>query len=95
MVTQLSRCAVSWWYGMSMVTMSMVTVSMVTVSWWYGYYVNGYSTIQVFCVHGGIPMPDLMGPASMSAINDVPTILSDPLEQSPLAWDLLWNDPIR
>ena len=37
-----------------------------------------------------------MGTSSLiSSINDIPSILSDPMEQSPLAWDLLWNDPIR
>ncbi len=50
---------------------------------------------QVFCVHGGIPMPNLMGKSLISAINDVPSILSNPMEESPLAWDLMWNDPIR
>ena len=40
-------------------------------------------------------MPDLEGKGLISAINDIPTLLPDPLEQSPLAWEILWNDPIR
>jgi len=46
-------------------------------------------------VHGGIPLPTLEGKGMVSAINDIPSHLADPVEQSPLAWDMLWNDPIR
>ena len=49
---------------------------------------------QVFCVHGGIPLPTL-GDGLISSIAEVPVNLSDPMEQSLLAWDIMWNDPIR
>ena len=49
---------------------------------------------QVFCVHGGIPMHSF-GDGLISSINDIPTYLPDPIEQSQLAWDIMWNDPIR
>ncbi|RZF36568.1 hypothetical protein LSTR_LSTR010679 [Laodelphax striatellus] len=48
---------------------------------------------QIFCCHGGIPPPWLC--PTMESINEIPLELSDPEEQSPLAWGLLWNDPIR
>ncbi len=56
---------------------------------------NSAHIVQVFCVHGGIPMPTLEGSGRVTAINDIPSRLSDPVDQSPLAWDMLWNDPIR
>ena len=40
-------------------------------------------------------MPNTTSKGITTAINDVPTRLPDPIERSPLAWDLLWNDPIR
>ncbi|XP_039292325.1 serine/threonine-protein phosphatase PP2A catalytic subunit 1-like [Nilaparvata lugens] len=48
---------------------------------------------QIFCCHGGIPAPWLC--PTMESINEIPLQLSEPEEQSPLAWDLLWNDPFR
>ncbi|RZC40793.1 uncharacterized protein BDFB_004392 [Asbolus verrucosus] len=48
---------------------------------------------RVFCCHGGIPPPWLCPVAT--AINDIPPILNDPQDQSSLAWELMWNDPIR
>ncbi|KYB28233.1 uncharacterized protein LOC103312510 [Tribolium castaneum] len=48
---------------------------------------------RVFCCHGGIPPPWLC--PVVSAINDIPSLLNDPQEQSSLAWELMWNDPIR
>ena len=46
-------------------------------------------------MHGGIPVPDTASKGIVTAINDVPTRLPDPINESELAWDLLWNDPIR
>ncbi|XP_060522120.1 uncharacterized protein LOC132699434 isoform X2 [Cylas formicarius] len=48
---------------------------------------------KIFCCHGGVPPPWLC--PLVSAINDIPAILSDPDTQSPLAWELMWNDPVR
>lgn len=48
---------------------------------------------KIFCCHGGIPPPWLCPVAE--AINSIPTILSEPDEQSSLAWELMWNDPVR
>lgn len=48
---------------------------------------------RIFCCHGGIPPPWLCPVAT--AINDIPSVLSDPQDQSSLAWELMWNDPIR
>lgn len=49
---------------------------------------------KIFCVHGGIPHPD-HGGGYISAINDIPTNLSNPSEDCPLAWEIMWNDPVR
>ena len=68
---------------------------------WRGVVVEGWSLLspihsQVFCVHGGIPLPGLgTGDSLISTINEIPTHLPNPMEQSPLAWDIMWNDPIR
>ncbi|KAK4874556.1 hypothetical protein RN001_013916 [Aquatica leii] len=48
---------------------------------------------KVFCCHGGIPPPWLC--PTVAAIHSVPCPLSNPDEQSALAWELMWNDPIR
>jgi len=48
---------------------------------------------KVFCVHGGIPGPDNEG-GYIEAINRIPSPLSDPEVESPLAWELLWSDPL-
>ncbi|XP_041377251.1 uncharacterized protein LOC121389658 isoform X2 [Gigantopelta aegis] len=48
---------------------------------------------RVFCVHGGIPSP-MHGDGTIEEINNVPTPLPDPEVQSPLAWEILWSDPI-
>lgn len=45
---------------------------------------------HIFCCHGGIPM----SAASIKEIYNVPCPLSDPENQSPLAWELMWNDPL-
>ncbi|XP_059143414.1 uncharacterized protein LOC131930805 [Physella acuta] len=48
---------------------------------------------KVFCVHGGIPSPENEG-GNIEAINKIPSPLSDPETESPLAWELLWSDPL-
>ncbi|CAF4787543.1 unnamed protein product [Pieris macdunnoughi] len=48
---------------------------------------------KVFCCHGGIPPPWVC--PLISAIDKVPVPLPRPAEQSSIAWELLWNDPIR
>ena len=49
---------------------------------------------QIFCVHGGIPPPTIDG-GKIAAINRIPCPLPCPETQSPLAWEIMWNDPIR
>lgn len=49
----------------------------------------------IFCCHGGIPPPWLCSRAS--DINNIPNYMPTPQEQtqqSELAWNLMWNDPI-
>ncbi|CAN7985442.1 unnamed protein product [Ixodes hexagonus] len=48
---------------------------------------------KVFCVHGGIP-PPWIGGGFLAAINQIPKPLNDPENQSSLAWELMWSDPI-
>ncbi|XP_074040904.1 uncharacterized protein isoform X6 [Leptinotarsa decemlineata] len=48
---------------------------------------------KLFCCHGGVPPPWLC--PVISAINDIPVPLSQPDAQSSLAWELMWNDPVR
>lgn len=45
---------------------------------------------HIFCCHGGIPMSS----QSIKDIYSVPCPLTDPENQSPLAWELMWNDPL-
>ena len=57
---------------------------------------HGYvgSVPQIFCVHGGIPPPTIDG-GRISAISRIPCPLPHLETQSPLAWEIMWNDPIR
>ncbi|XP_060066995.1 uncharacterized protein LOC132547248 [Ylistrum balloti] len=48
---------------------------------------------RVFCVHGGIPSSDNDG-GYIEKINKVPVPLKDPEIDSPLAWEILWSDPV-
>ncbi|XP_072937241.1 uncharacterized protein [Epargyreus clarus] len=48
---------------------------------------------KVFCCHGGIPPPWVC--PLISAIDKIPVPLPRPAEQSSVAWELLWNDPIK
>ncbi|KFM82575.1 Serine/threonine-protein phosphatase PP-Z, partial [Stegodyphus mimosarum] len=49
---------------------------------------------KVFCVHGGIP-PPWIGNGRLDAINEIPKPLPNPETDSPLAWELMWNDPMN
>ncbi|KAG8195277.1 hypothetical protein JTE90_028428 [Oedothorax gibbosus] len=49
---------------------------------------------SIFCAHGGIPPPWFNG-GLISVINDIPKPLPNPERDSPLAWELMWNDPIN
>ncbi|XP_067121609.1 uncharacterized protein [Centruroides vittatus] len=49
---------------------------------------------KVFCAHGGI-QPPWLGNGLISSINDIPIPLPNPEKESPLAWELMWSDPIR
>jgi diadenosine tetraphosphatase ApaH/serine/threonine PP2A family protein phosphatase/Ca2+-binding EF-hand superfamily protein len=49
---------------------------------------------KVFCVHGGIPSPN-NGGGFIEAINSIPVPLPDPEDESTLAWDIMWSDPLR
>ncbi|XP_033747393.1 uncharacterized protein LOC117332550 [Pecten maximus] len=48
---------------------------------------------RVFCVHGGIPSTDNDG-GYIERINKVPVPLKDPEIDCPLAWEILWSDPV-
>ncbi|KAG6441115.1 uncharacterized protein LOC115443603 isoform X3 [Manduca sexta] len=48
---------------------------------------------KVFCCHGGIPPPWVC--PLITAIDKVPVPLPRPAEQSSIAWELLWNDPVK
>ncbi|XP_045541651.1 uncharacterized protein LOC106719231 [Papilio machaon] len=48
---------------------------------------------KVFCCHGGIPPPWVC--PRVSAILRVPVPLPRPAAQSHMAWELLWNDPVK
>ncbi|XP_070573353.1 uncharacterized protein [Ptychodera flava] len=50
---------------------------------------------KIFCVHGGIPDAKLYTGDCFKCIDKIPKPLRDPETQSPLAWELMWNDPIR
>lgn len=48
---------------------------------------------KIFCCHGGIPPPWIC--SDLSAIQEIPVPLPLPELQSELAWNLMWNDPVR
>ena len=45
---------------------------------------------QIFCSHGGIPTSALR----IDELYNIPTPMPDPENQSPAAWEILWNDPV-
>lgn len=45
---------------------------------------------QIFCSHGGIPTSAIR----IDELYNIPTPLADPENQSPAAWEILWNDPV-
>lgn len=48
---------------------------------------------RILCVHGGIPSLDI-GSDFLKLVSQIPCPLRDPENESPLAWELLWNDPL-
>lgn len=48
---------------------------------------------KLFCCHGGIPPPWLC--PRIEHINSIPCPLVVPEEESLLAWDIMWNDPVK
>ncbi|XP_076801444.1 uncharacterized protein LOC143445924 isoform X2 [Clavelina lepadiformis] len=51
---------------------------------------------KIFTTHGGVPDENLYkGLSLFDAINAIPTPLRDPETESPLAWELMWNDPVK
>ncbi|CAF0754187.1 unnamed protein product [Rotaria sordida] len=48
---------------------------------------------KILCLHGGIPSPITCPGEFISMVNDIPIPLSDPEIESPLAWEIMWNDP--
>ena len=49
---------------------------------------------KIFCVHGGVPSLSVNPSNTLEPINRIPCPLSDPEGQAPLAWEILWNDPL-
>jgi len=45
---------------------------------------------HIFCAHGGIPTSALR----LDELMNIPVPLADPENQSPAAWEILWNDPV-
>ncbi|XP_067934839.1 uncharacterized protein [Watersipora subatra] len=49
---------------------------------------------KIFCVHGGIPSMS-HSDGTLTAIDDIPVPLADPEFESPLAWEIMWSDPVN
>lgn len=49
---------------------------------------------KIFCAHGGIPSAG-SGAYKISDLNSLPCPLPNPEEQSAVAWEMLWNDPVN
>jgi hypothetical protein len=48
---------------------------------------------RILCVHGGIPSLNV-NDHFLTLVAQIPCPLRDPENESPLAWELLWNDPL-
>ncbi|CAF1660615.1 unnamed protein product, partial [Adineta ricciae] len=48
---------------------------------------------RILCVHGGIPSLDMKNDF-FKLVSQIPCPLRDPENESALAWELLWNDPL-
>ncbi|CAF1212896.1 unnamed protein product [Rotaria magnacalcarata] len=48
---------------------------------------------RILCVHGGIPSLDVKSDF-FKLVSQIPCPLRDPENESPFAWELLWNDPL-
>ena len=44
----------------------------------------------IFCAHGGIPKAAL----TLEEIGTVPVEMDNPFQQSTIAWEILWSDPM-
>ncbi|XP_072164490.1 uncharacterized protein [Diadema setosum] len=49
---------------------------------------------KIFCAHGGVPNSQ-SGICTLAEINKIPVPLKDPENESMVAWELMWNDPIK
>ncbi|CAF0822203.1 unnamed protein product [Adineta steineri] len=49
---------------------------------------------KILCLHGGIPSPMTCPNELIAAVNEIPVPLSEPEIDSPLAWEIMWNDPL-
>lgn len=49
---------------------------------------------KIFCAHGGIPSAET-GAYKISDLYSLPCPLPNPEEQSVVAWEMLWNDPVN
>lgn len=49
---------------------------------------------KIFAIHGGIPSNLNDQDNSLEAINRIPCPLRDPESECPIAWEILWNDPL-
>ncbi|KAI2811307.1 hypothetical protein BLOT_002481 [Blomia tropicalis] len=45
---------------------------------------------SIYCAHGGIPC----SVTSIEELNRQPSLLSDPEQEAPAVWEILWSDPI-
>lgn len=61
---------------------------------YHNFYLRTYHVCtKIFCCHGGIPPPWVC--SDLSHIENIPVPLPMPENQSELAWNLMWNDPVR
>lgn len=50
---------------------------------------------QIFCAHGGIPKSPNGGVVKISEIQKLPFVLADPQQEAPIAWNIIWSDPLN
>ncbi|KAI1280307.1 Serine/threonine-protein phosphatase PP1 isozyme 3 [Halotydeus destructor] len=46
---------------------------------------------SIYCAHGGIPFSDMR----IDSLMKIPTPLARPEQESPSAWQIMWNDPMN
>lgn len=70
------------------------TVVLYTILFWSNLLIIGALVDRrILCVHGGIPSLDVKSDF-FQLVSQIPCPLRDPENESPLAWELLWNDPL-